>query len=224
MRSLIFITLILCLLAPAIMAQTNTPTNTPTETPTPTSTPTDTPTMTPTSTPTNTPTNTPTPTAAATATPAFETVSATEAAALNERTHWFWKDIGIGTFLDSLFDGDFGSRPFYDVQYRTVRATAATTTVNATDSGTMYLVRSGGSSTFTLPTARAGLHYTFIDDSGTAADDLIVGTQTLDKLFIGDNTAGADSMTHSTDADNYAIIEVIGIAPYVWTVKTTGTW
>ena len=82
--------------------------------------------------------------------------------------------------------------------YRWVEiVTAATQTLLAAESGKTIVSNYTGDCTQTLPTAAAGLWFTFVDGSSTSADDLIIVPSSGDQI---DNDTAGDAVESATDA------------------------
>lgn len=98
--------------------------------------------------------------------------------------------------------------------------TASTTTLMAVMSGNMYVTTASQlTHTFTLPTAAAGLTFTFIDVSASAGDDVCItassgdsingGTAAKDYINVSDAIPGSVTLT-AGDADNWYVTSSIG--------------
>lgn len=99
--------------------------------------------------------------------------------------------------------------------------TAGTNVLTAAESGLVSCVVYTGTHTTTLPQAAAGLVFTVIDGSGTAADDVIVDIQA------GDNIAGdtnGDGLICTDDVIGSSITLVAVSATRWIVISSTGTW
>ena len=95
-------------------------------------------------------------------------------------------------------------------------------TVLAADSGRTFAnTAAQGATTFTLPDAAAGLWYIFVDNSSTAADDVIIDPAIGDNI---DHDTNGDAIESVTDAYPQTIM-VIALNATDWaTFGKIGTW
>ncbi len=102
-----------------------------------------------------------------------------------------------------------------------VEATTAYS-VLASESGTTFVnTGSAGATTFSLPTAVAGLIYTFVDNSVTAADDLFIAAAAGDTINAG---TAEKNYECTTDAVKQAVT-IQALNDTEWEViSEVGTW
>jgi len=99
--------------------------------------------------------------------------------------------------------------------------TSQTNVLTAAESGTVYQIVYTGTHTTTLPDAAAGLIYTFIDASATAADDVVIDCQAGDNI---DGDTNGDAIESVTDAVGQTVA-LIAIDGTDWhTINVSGTW
>lgn len=95
-------------------------------------------------------------------------------------------------------------------------------TVLAADSGKVFVTLAGnGSVGYTLPTAAAGLTFTFIDSSGAAGDDLWITASS------GDNIAGGEpGKSIKSEVDGCpAAVTLVAVNAATWEqIMMVGTW
>jgi hypothetical protein len=136
-----------------------------------------------------------------------------------------------GAFWNSISSHVSGTNGFFEAKNF---ALATVGVVDYTTTGTSYTVERNQTGkvftcseisedpiTFILPACRAGLIYTFVDLDATAAADLIIDTQTGDK--INNQTAG---VTYNNTGDvRGESVTVIGLNDTDWAILSkTGTW
>lgn len=93
--------------------------------------------------------------------------------------------------------------------------------ITAAETGSVYVSSKTGTLTLTLPQAATGLTFTVIDDSATAADDVIVDIQAGDNIE-GDTNGDGLICTDDTVGSS---VTLIATSATRWTVlSTTGTW
>jgi hypothetical protein len=99
---------------------------------------------------------------------------------------------------------------------------ATSETVLATDSGKVFATTAGqGAVTYTLPTAAAGLVYTFVDVSATAADDLKIQAAAGDTINGGTAAKIYECVTDTIPAT----VTLVAIDETQWVViAEAGTW
>jgi hypothetical protein len=99
---------------------------------------------------------------------------------------------------------------------------ATSETVLATDSGKVFATTAGqGAVTYTLPTAAAGLVYTFVDVSATAADDLKIQAAAGDTINGGTAAKIYECVTDTIPAT----VTLVAIDATQWVViAEAGTW
>ena len=99
--------------------------------------------------------------------------------------------------------------------------TASTNVLTAAESGLVTTVTYTGSHTTTLPQAAAGLTFTVIDNSATAADDVIVDIQAGDNI---EGDSNGDGLICTDDAVGSSVT-LVAVSATRWVVlSTTGTW
>ena len=99
--------------------------------------------------------------------------------------------------------------------------TAETDTLGAAESGKIIVGDYTGTQTITLPTAAAGLIFTFVDSSATAGDDLVIDSNTGDTI---DGDTAGDAIESVTDALGQSITLVAIDATQWITLHRSGTW
>ncbi len=126
--------------------------------------------------------------------------------------------------------GDFtlavtGSTVLDDILFDRVVVTpteGTTITLDAVNSGAVVMnVASAGATTFTLPTAAAGLQYTFVDNSLTGGDDLTITASSGDTINSG---TAAGSIGNTADVFNQTITLLALDATNWITIASSGTW
>lgn len=99
--------------------------------------------------------------------------------------------------------------------------TGASDAVSAAQSGMTFASNFTGTQTYTLPDAAAGLWYVFIDNSATAADDVVIDCQAGDNI---DGDSNGDAIESVTDAVPQVVI-LVAIDGTDWvTISKVGTW
>jgi len=99
--------------------------------------------------------------------------------------------------------------------------TTSSNTLTAAESGKIFVSSYTGTQTVNLPSAAAGLYFTFIDGSSTGGDDLIINPATGDK--IDKDTAGQE-IRSNTDAYPQMVTLFAEDATDWWTIVRVGTW
>jgi len=100
--------------------------------------------------------------------------------------------------------------------------TTTSTTVHAVDTGTVFVTTSGtGSQTFSLPTAAAGLVFTFVDISATANDDVKILASSGDTINGG--TANRWYWNTADAIPGSATLMAVDTAAWV-VITSIGTW
>ena len=99
--------------------------------------------------------------------------------------------------------------------------TTSSNTLAVTESGKIFISSYTGTQTVILPAAAAGLIFTFIDGSSSAADDLVIDPGATDGI---DRDAVGDAIESVTDAYPQSVT-LIGINTDEWhTIIKVGTW
>lgn len=99
--------------------------------------------------------------------------------------------------------------------------TASTNVLTAAESGLVTTVTYTGTHTTTLPQAAAGLTFTIIDNSATAADDVIVDIQAGDNI---EGDTNGDGLICTDDAVGSSVTLVAVSATRWIVISKTGTW
>jgi hypothetical protein len=119
--------------------------------------------------------------------------------------------VGIGAFA-----ADY--KPVAENTPVTIKAvTGGSTTLTVAESG--QIVYCTGTNTVTLPAAAAGLQYTFVRGTATAANDIIVTAGSGDTI---DGGGAAGSITNDVDAVGHAIT-VTAMDGTVWVTSSSST-
>lgn len=106
------------------------------------------------------------------------------------------------------------------VEYNT---TTTARSVLAYETGTVFVMyeTSNDPTTFTLPTAEAGLTFTFIDNDATAAADLCIEPASGDQI---NKAAAGVSLTDTGDATGESVTLIAKDATHWVVMDKSGTW
>ena len=87
------------------------------------------------------------------------------------------------------------------------------------ESGRIFTnVGASGSVTFTLPTAEAGLMYSF---AKVVAQDVVIDA--ADGDYIADSAASGN-VSNTRDGETWGFLTLLAVSPSMWLMYGTGTW
>lgn len=102
-----------------------------------------------------------------------------------------------------------------------VHVDTASCSITRNESGRVFVSNKTGILTWTLPDAEAGLIYTFVDNSATAGDDVVIDCASGDNI---NGDTNGDGITCATDAAGQQIT-LLAIDSTRWvTFAEDGTW